>query len=284
MGQPAYVIRDATENDRHHLANLIHFQAFVHRHLDWRTPLEWLGSQPYLVLERGQRLEAVLACPPDSPEIAWLRLFGVDSNMDAQEAWQILWPAVRQMLAAYPGLRACALALQPWFAEILRNSHFTHTNDVILLMWDAGSLSALPPPKPCTLRAMLLEDLEAVCQVDQRAFSPEWRNSRSDLEFAFKQSASATVVIDAGQVVGYQLSTAGPMGGHLARLAVLPELQGRGLGYALVHHLLREFSQRGANHVTVSTQSDNLASQALYHKAGFGNTNEAYQVYQTKIH
>lgn len=283
MAQPAYVIRHASENDRHHLANLIHFQAFVHRHLDWRTPLEWLGSQPYLVLERGRRLEAVLACPPDSPETAWLRLFGVDSHVDVQEAWQILWPAARQMLAETPGLRAYVLALQPWFAEILRNSHFTHTNDVIALVWDACNFSVLPRPKPCMLRGMLLEDLQAVYQVDQRAFAPEWRNSLRDLEFAFQQSAAATVVLDDGQVVGYQLSTAGPMGGHLARLAVLPELQGMGLGYALVHHLLREFSQRGANHVTVNTQSDNLASQALYHKAGFGNTNEVYQVFQTEI-
>lgn len=284
MGQPAYVIRDAIEGDRHQLANLIHFQACVHRHLDWRSPLEWLGSHPYLILERNQRLEGVLACPPDSPETAWLRLFAVDSHVDAQEAWQVLWPAAQQTLAAQPGLRACALALQPWLAVLLRDSGFMHTNDVIMMIWDAGSLLGLPRPKPCRLRGMLLEDLDAVHQIDQRAFSPEWRNSRSDLEFAFMQSAAATVALEEEQLVGYQLSTAGPMGGHLARLAVLPEFQGRGLGYALVRHVLGEFSQRGASHVTVNTQSDNLASQALYHKAGFGNTNEVYQVYQSEIH
>ena len=283
MGQSGRVIRNATQNDRQPLANLIHFQTFIHRHLDWRTPLDWLDSQPYLVLEQDQRVQAVLACPPDPPEIAWLRLFGVDSHADVQGAWQVLWPAARQMLAEKPGIRASAIALQTWFAELLRGSGFTHTNDVILLIWDTGTLRALPRPKPCAVRSMLPGDLDAVSEVDARAFSPEWRNSRSDLEYAFKQSAAATVALEDDQVVGYQLSTAGPMGGHLARLAVLPHLQGKGLGYALVYHVLDEFTRRGVEHVTVNTQSDNHASQSLYHKSGFWNANEIYQVYQTDL-
>ena len=283
MGQPGRMIRNATQNDRQPLANLIHFQTFIHRHLDWRTPLDWLDSQPYLVLEQDQRLQAVLACPPDPPEVAWLRLFGVDNHADVQEAWQVLWSAARQMLAEKPGMRASAIALQTWFAELLRGSGFTHTNDVILLVWDTGTLRALPHPKPCTLRSMRYDDLEAVSDVDARAFSPEWRNSRSDLEYAFKQSAAATVALENDQVVGYQLSTAAPMGGHLARLAVLPHLQGQGLGYALVYHVLDEFTRRGAEHVTVNTQSDNHASQSLYHKSGFWNANEIYQVYQIDL-
>ena len=98
-----------------------------------------------------------------------------------------------------------------------------------------------------------------------------------------EQSAAATVALEDDQVVGYQLSTAGPMGGHLARLAVLPHLQGKGLGYALVYHVLDEFTRRGVEHVTVNTQSDNHASQSLYHKSGFWNANEIYQVYQTDL-
>ena len=41
-------VRTARPDDRQALANLIHFEVYVHRHLDWRHPLDWLGCQPYL--------------------------------------------------------------------------------------------------------------------------------------------------------------------------------------------------------------------------------------------
>ena len=44
-------IRKANIRDQQQLANLIHFETLVHRHLDWRPPLEWIGYDPYLVLE-----------------------------------------------------------------------------------------------------------------------------------------------------------------------------------------------------------------------------------------
>jgi hypothetical protein len=48
-------IRQATEDDRQKLAMLVHFEVYVHRHLDWRPPLDWLGSQPYLLQKKMAR-------------------------------------------------------------------------------------------------------------------------------------------------------------------------------------------------------------------------------------
>jgi ribosomal protein S18 acetylase RimI-like enzyme len=73
------------------------------------------------------------------------------------------------------------------------------------------------------------------------------------------------------------------MGGHLARLAVLPDFQGMGIGSALVQDLLWYFRRRGAQRVTVNTQKDNLASLAVYRKAGFFLTGEEYPVFQYNI-
>jgi ribosomal protein S18 acetylase RimI-like enzyme len=81
-------------------------------------------------------------------------------------------------------------------------------------------------------------------------------------------------------IVGYQMSTLNPMGGHLARLAVKPEFQGKGVGYGLVSDMLRQFQRKGALRVTVNTQQDNSASLYLYEKSGFRKTNEIYPVYQ----
>jgi ribosomal protein S18 acetylase RimI-like enzyme len=90
----------------------------------------------------------------------------------------------------------------------------------------------------------------------------------------------ASVVELDHQLIGYQISTSGPMGGHLARLAVLPAFQGKGIGSALVHEVLEKFEQVGAMRVTVNTQRDNLSSLSVYEKAGFRPTTEIYPVFQ----
>jgi ribosomal-protein-alanine N-acetyltransferase len=93
----------------------------------------------------------------------------------------------------------------------------------------------------------------------------------------------ATVAEADGQILGYQLSTRNPLGAHLARLAVRPEMQGRGLGRALIADLIQQAERHGMYHLTVNTQSDNLSSLALYKKIGFSETGERYPVYQLQV-
>jgi ribosomal protein S18 acetylase RimI-like enzyme len=100
------------------------------------------------------------------------------------------------------------------------------------------------------------------------------------LGLAYEQSATSTVAELNGMIVGYQISTSVPLAGHLARLAVHPSIQRSHVGYALVHDVLNYFKEHRAWRVTVNTQSDNLASLALYKKAGFRATGERFRVYQ----
>jgi ribosomal-protein-alanine N-acetyltransferase len=130
---------------------------------------------------------------------------------------------------------------------------------------------------------MNYDDLVKVAEVDSSAFRPVWRNSLDSLKIAYRQGAIATVAEKESEMVGYQISTASPMGGHLARLAVRPQYQKNGIGYALVKDALDQFKQRGALRVTVNTQKDNAVSLSLYLKAGFQSVGEEYPVYQYKI-
>jgi ribosomal-protein-alanine N-acetyltransferase len=86
-----------------------------------------------------------------------------------------------------------------------------------------------------------------------------------------------------GRIVGYQLSTPGAAGAHLARLAVLPGWQCRGLGTALVADMITHYTAAGARQLTVNTQDTNLASLALYQRLGFALTGARYPVYQLAL-
>jgi ribosomal protein S18 acetylase RimI-like enzyme len=127
---------------------------------------------------------------------------------------------------------------------------------------------------------MVHEDLESVLEIDNSTFGQEWRNSLESLELGYQQSSFATVAEMGTDIVGYQYSTSSGMGGHLARLAVKETMQGKGIGYFLVHDVLKHFSQRGVMQVTVNTQQSNVASLTLYANAGFISTGESYRVYQ----
>lgn len=281
MGRKAHTtVRAVNDQDRQPLANLIHFEAHVHRHLDWRPPLDWLGSSPYLVAERDRQLAAALACPPDPPEISWIRMFAVASVWDVDEAWNVLWQAAQVELHERRIITVAAIPLQKWFRVLLEKSYFQLIHNVVLLLWQSGYKFPVQDDLPVNIRPMNFDDLDVVHELDALAFGPVWRNSLESLTLAFKQSAVSTVAEDDSGILGYQISTANPMGGHLARLAVHPEAQGQGIGYGLVRDVLDQFERRGATRVTVNTQQENKISLALYEKAGFRKTNEIYPVYQ----
>jgi ribosomal protein S18 acetylase RimI-like enzyme len=276
-------VRPAEERDRSLLANMLHFESQVHRHLDWRPPLDWLGFTPYLVAEREERILAALACPPDPPGVAWIRLFAVTGREPVGRAWRRLWPQAREGLADLPANHAAAIPLQDWFRALLKEEGFRHAHSVVALVWD-NSQNDLPAARAdCRIRPMEAEDLAAVQELDAEAFGELWRNSLDSLQLAFQQAAVATVAEDASGLAGYQISTHSPFGAHLARLAVHPRAQRRGIGYGLVRDLLGHYQDPPLTRITVNTQDYNIVSLALYEKAGFRRTREEYAVYQLDL-
>jgi ribosomal protein S18 acetylase RimI-like enzyme len=273
-------IRPAVTADEQQIAELILFEQRIHRHLDWRTPLEWLGSQPYFVLEKHGRIAAALACPPDPSSIFWIRLFVFDSSLSGTSAWLPLWEAARRELASAENAVAAVIATQHWFESIVIESGFVLTQNIVMLQWDRQPFNPRPAPAGITLRPMTADDFQRVVEADAAAFEPLWQNSLPALSKAFSQSIYASVAENDSGLVGYQLSTGNPFGAHLARLAVRPEAQGCGIASALIGDLMTQVCRdENLSHISVNTQSDNAASLALYKKLGFRLTGEQYPVY-----
>ena len=236
--------RSALLTDQRQIANLMHFSPTIHRHLDWRYPLDWIGSPPFFVLEQQGQIIAALACPPDPPAVAWVRLFVNSGKLPLEQSWRLLWEAARLDLAHKEGFTVAAIVLQDWYHSLLINSEFISRQSIVMLERDGQAPIDVTLPVGFSIRSMLQYDLPAVAEVDAAAFEPLWQNSLPSLEKAYPQAVLATVALAGGQVVGYQLSTRNPLGAHLARLAVLPELQGRGVGRALVADLAQQAERR----------------------------------------
>jgi ribosomal-protein-alanine N-acetyltransferase len=279
MNSMKWSVRQASKRDKGIVSTLLNTAEKKHQHLDWREPSDILEDSPFLLSFSENNLTACMACPPEIPRNAWMRIFAIQDHGSIQTAWDHLWTAVREQLEQYKLETLAVLALPRWLEDLLTNANFIETNSVIFYEWNSGELPTKAGASG-TLRGMRLEDLEAIFKLDTRAFRRLWQNSRVELREALKQSTLATAFERDGRILGYQFSTASAWGGHLARLAVEPEYQGQGIGTALVIDLLRSLSRRGFQRITVNTQGDNVMSHRLYRRLGFKETGDRYPVYE----
>jgi ribosomal-protein-alanine N-acetyltransferase len=295
----SFDIRAGQPNDRAALINLIHTAPHIHNHLDWRPPEAWLGSHPFYLAWGDGALAGAIAAPPDPPDVTWIRLAAIAPEFDPAAVLAPLWERTRETLAEMRVKQAACMLLDDWFVPLLEAWHFRQTNDVVVLSRQnesAGSWKLFPRLKTSPLnlrpklpalhiRPIVEADLPAITAVDNTAFDPPWQYSQPVIQQAITHSNWATVAELEGRdgIVGYQISSGGRHYGHLARLAVKPELQNRGIGRALIADLIRHFEARGAATITVNTQRDNHPSIALYQSLGFKLTGEHYPVWQFPV-
>jgi len=281
LPNPKSAIIQATRSNYEQLADFFNQYHHIHRHLDWFDPLDWLGEQPFLIEVENDHINTVICTVPENNEIAWIRAFGVRENHLLRSGWKKLLAESIQQLRALGIKKLVSLALHGWFENLLKSENFINHHNILVLEWQGKF-----PKKQSldlTIRSMTDSDLSAVELVDHRAFPAIWQNSLAGLRKAFHQTGINTVATRNEQIIGYQISTAMTIYGHLARLAVIPEYQRNGVGYAIVYDLLKRFERRGFWRVTVNTQSNNLPSLKLYEQFGFTRTGEEIPVYELDI-
>ena len=275
--------RSATLDDQPAIAALSRSEDRVHVHLDWQSAEDWLGAQPFLVAERSKHLMGVLACPPAPPDTAWIRVFALHGNTSAEEVWQLLWPRAREALEALGAEQVAGLSLDDWIDPLYLASGFKHTHSVVVLTRSADPAPRAPAASPARIRPAVSADHETIVAVDSAAFQPPWQISAAIARRAMALACWLTLAEIDGQIVGYQLTTPTPGGVHLARLAVRPEWQGRGVGAALVVDMIEACRRQGAHEFTVNTQDTNAASLAVYQRLGYRPNGISYPVYQLSL-
>jgi GNAT superfamily N-acetyltransferase len=134
-------------------------------------------------------------------------------------------------------------------------------------------LRRVPAPRAPggSLRRGRRRDIAAVLAVDGLAFDRFWRfdaASLADARAATPQSRFRVAVLD-HTIVGYHVTGRAGTLGYLQRLAVHPEVHGRGLGTALIGDSLDWCARRGCTSVLVNTQEINQRALSLYEHLGF---------------
>ena len=158
-------------------------------------------------------------------------------------------------------------ALSPAEQRGFLDAGFTVRESLHLLAHD---LADLPTTPVAPLRRARPGDRDAVLAVDGAAFPPFWRLDREGLTDALEATPSSRFrVVGVGVVEGYAIVGRASRRGYVQRLAVAPELQGGGLGRALLVDGLRWLRRWGVARAVVNTQVDNERARRLYESLGF---------------
>lgn len=277
-----YQIKPAQTTDTRLVSDFVNTSPYYFRHLDWRLPINWLGCQPFLLADYEGELNAILACPHLNQHQVWLRCFAARALHSATIAWELLIARCKQELQAVEADSIYSISLTPWYNDLLRMVGFEKDNEVVVLEKHLTGREPSPESLPgFILNRMQPLELEDVWDLDRRCFEPLWQMSHEDILTAFHVSDNCTVIhTEDGALAGYQISTSMPTGGHLARIAVLPEYQGHGLGKYMLADLTKKFISSGTARLTVNTQVTNTCAINLYESNGFIRTGEVYPVYR----
>ncbi len=260
-----------TRRDRHVVSDLLFRSYNVHTHLDWQETDKWLETQGGVIRLAWQhgRLLGVLATAAPLGNTTWIRVAAISDNADGTRTFDALWDAVSEQLSETHVHTVALLLIRDWLIPYVQPHGFTAAEEVVTLRRADQTASEETPPQNVIVRPIRESDISTIAQVDQAAFVPPWQLSDDDVREAIRAAVYCTVAVSGERIVGYQASTMYFDGAHLARLAVHPDVQGTGVGGALMAEMIRRFARRGITSITVNTQLSNIRSQRLYERYGF---------------
>lgn len=125
------------------------------------------------------------------------------------------------------------------------------------------------------IRRFKSEDLGPISEIEQLSFKDPFPSYFLS-QLADANPSTFLVAIIEDKIVGYAVIDRWPDQNHLVSIAVLPESRKRGVGQALLDHLI-ERVELGS--LKLEVRKSNVAAIELYGKNGFARTGIAHSYY-----
>ena len=218
--------------------------------------------------------------PTAEPDRVFLRAAAFRGGVSPSSALHELldaWcraPARRvRLLIAYGG--------EPWYNRALLAAQCVLAEEVIffeLPHLDHNAAVLQVRKGAAALRTATIADIGDLALLDAACFDVLWHMGPADLRQLLLFGRLAVAEID-GAVVGYTALTTRDEVAQVARLAVHPAWNSRGIGRQLLVDGLRAAVDVGCRSAVLNTQANNERAQALYRSLGFHRTGERFEVY-----
>jgi ribosomal protein S18 acetylase RimI-like enzyme len=282
QAQQSLTVRPARAADGPAIDRLLRNGLHTHSHPDWRSPIHWIGRAPAFVAENRYGLAGCLITSADSPPAAWVRAAAATTGGPPAVVVNKLLSAGLDALAALDISSLTAMPTAAWLVPVLDHLGFTIVEHVET--WVKDDLTA---PKAgaddIQVRPAQVAEMAHLAVIEQAAFPPRWQHSAETLALAWSQAATFTVAEQNGKITGFQFSQSHGDRAHLVRLTIDPIVQGTGVGTRLLADGLSHCAALGLTHISLNTQSNNLASHRLYAAFGFYRSGHPLPVWERQV-
>ena len=248
--------------------------ARVHSRLEIGDTDDWLDGRPFLLATVGDRLLGFILCTLYHSRWALLRGVGLVDDWSMRAYLETLLPPTLDRLCSQKVTSLIYIGNDRWLTDpLLRDWDFSIQNSVVTYSKEDLSIPT-PGNQQVHVRPAHSGDFSALVALDEAAFDPLWRYASQTFAHALENLPYFVVAELAGHPVGYLLGSLQGDRGHLIRIAVHPDYQGRGIGARLLTEAIEFFHMEKVKVVTLNTQKDNAVSQRLYRRFGFRPTGE----------
>lgn len=117
------------------------------------------------------------------------------------------------------------------------------------------------------LRPMGMADVEAVAAIEASVQAFPW--TAGNFSDGLKAGYSGWVAHRHGRILGFSMTLFAPDIAHLLVIAVAPDVQGEGIGTALIRHCEKEARERGLPALILEVRPSNANALAFYDRHGF---------------
>jgi [ribosomal protein S18]-alanine N-acetyltransferase len=131
---------------------------------------------------------------------------------------------------------------------------------------------------PPRIRAMTESDLDAVWEIERRAYEFPW--SRGIFLDCLRVPYVCHVYEEQGRVIGYAVMSLAADEAHLLNLCLAEAVRGRGLGRRMLKHLTLQAMGEGARVLFLEVRPTNADALRLYQDAGFRRVGVRRDYYQ----
>ncbi|MCC6169607.1 MAG: GNAT family N-acetyltransferase [Caldilineaceae bacterium] len=209
--------------------------------------------------------------PAAAPTRAYVRALAVQRPMRPGPALQaLLGPVQEQLAGAVPGVQMICYGAEVWVHQTLTENGFAEVERVQFFELDRlpQRAAALPPgPPQVQITPGHPDYLADLARLDAGAFAPLWHFGPKDL-LEMLMRCRVQLAWWEGVLAGYTAVCANSRSeAQLARLAVHPDYQGRGVGRTLLGDSI-SYAAQEFDRLVLNTQTTNQRSQKLY--LGFG--------------
>jgi ribosomal protein S18 acetylase RimI-like enzyme len=269
----AISVRPAQLSDRAALHWLTENQHRVHFNLDWWSFDQWLhDDRPseaiWLAFDQTE-LIGLLVAPFEQSPVVWLRSIAIGNGYPASPIFTALFTHARSALLAQGADRIAVMAHPEWVDDLTQKLSFMRYNEIITMRKSDRAVPDFTRSPAAIIRLAALRDVTAIAENDRAGFDVVWWHSAASLAHIVQTVSHFIVAVIDDRVVGHAFSDVYGGQGHLIRLVVHPTYQQQGIGEQLLRESLLYQIAVGAYPMTLNTQIDNAASQALYRRYGY---------------